>query len=142
MAATETAGWRALLLGRGNAMLKWLGPSLLFGAALAQGAQAQGSTAFDGQYMGQLKLTKVISGDCTEPPPGALFPLVVSDGQVQFKYVPRFDTILSGRIDENGNFSASRHVRKGLVSMTGHIEDTDVTAYITSPSCKYTFRSD
>jgi hypothetical protein len=123
-------------------MMKWLVLSLLCGAALANGARAQGSTAFDGQYMGQLKLTKVISGNCTEPPPGALFPLVVSGGQVQFKYVPRFDTILSGRIDENGNFSASRRVPKGRVSMTGHIEGTDVTAYISSPSCKYTFRSD
>jgi hypothetical protein len=139
---TATAGRLLCCWTRGNAMMKWLVLSLLCGAALANGARAQGSTAFDGQYMGQLKLTKVISGNCTEPPPGALFPLVVSGGQVQFKYVPRFDTILSGRIDENGNFSASRRVPKGRVSMAGHIEDTDVTAYITSPSCKYTFRSD
>jgi hypothetical protein len=118
-----------------------LGLALLLGAALGSVAWAQGSTAFDGQYMGRLTLTKVISGDCTQPPPGSLFPLTISGGEVQFKYVPRFDTILSGRVDENGNFKASLPVRNGRVSMTGHIQQSNVTAHISSPSCKYTFRT-
>jgi hypothetical protein len=119
---------------------KRLGLGLLLGAALGGVASAQGSK-FDGQYMGKLTLTKVVSGDCTEPPPGALYPLTVSRGQVQFKYVPRFDTILQGKIDENGTFNASQRVRNGLVSMAGQIRGTDVTAYITSPSCRYTFKT-
>jgi hypothetical protein len=122
-------------------MLKWLGLGLLFGAALANVAWAQGSNGFDGQYVGELRLTKVISGDCTQPPPGALYPLTISGGQVQFKYVPRFDTILSGRVNDDGTFKASRLVRSGLVSMTGRINENNVTAYIRSPSCKYTFQT-
>jgi hypothetical protein len=114
---------------------------LLLGAAFGNLARAQGSATFDGQYMGQLRLTKVVSGDCTQPPAGSLFPLTVSDGQVEFKYVPRFDTILRGRIDGNGNFRAAQRVREGFVSMTGHIEDNKVIADISSPSCRYSFRS-
>jgi hypothetical protein len=114
---------------------------LLLAATLGNVAWAQGSTAFDGQYVGQLTLTKVISGDCTPPPPGSLFPLTISEGQVEFKYVPRFDTILRGRVAENGTFTASRLLRNGRVGMTGRVRDNNVTARITSPSCKYTFRT-
>jgi hypothetical protein len=121
-------------------MLKWLGLWLLL-AALGNVAWAQGSTEFDGQYMGELRLTKVINGDCTQPPPGALYPLTISRGQVQFKYLPRFDTILRGKVDENGNFKASRLLRRGLVSMTGRIQENNVTAFIASPSCNYTFKT-
>jgi len=56
-------------------MLKWLGLDLLLAAALANAAWAQGSTRFDGQYVGELTLTKVVSGDCAQPPPGAVYPL-------------------------------------------------------------------
>jgi len=122
-------------------MLKSLGLDLLLGAALGNIAWAQGSTKFDGRYVGQLTLTKVISGDCTQPPLGALYPLTISRGQVQFKYIPRFDTILVGKVDENGSFTASRLLRGGRVSMTGHIQGNNVTAHITSPSCKYTFKT-
>jgi hypothetical protein len=122
-------------------MLKWLGPSLLLGAALGNVAWAQGSTKFDGQYVGELTLGKTIRGDCTEPPAGALFPLTISGGQVEFKYVPLFDTILRGKVDENGAFKAVRRVRKGLVSMAGRIQENNVTAHIKSPSCDYTFRT-
>src|ERR1700759_2949921 len=107
---------------RENRMLKWLGLSLLLGAAFGSVAWAQGSTKFDGQYVGQLTLTKVINGDCTTPPLGALYPLTISRGQVQFKYIPRFDTILVGNVDENGSFKASRLLRAGRVSMTGRIQ--------------------
>jgi hypothetical protein len=126
---------------RPNRMLKRLGPGLLLGAALGNLAWAQGSTMFDGQYMGKLTLTKVVSGDCTEPPPGALYPLAVSRGQVEFKYVPRFDTILQGKVTENGTFKASQRVRGGVISMEGLIRENNVTAYITSPSCRYTFKT-
>jgi hypothetical protein len=118
-----------------------LGLGLAIGAAFAGLAWAQGSTAFDGQYMGQLTLTKTVSGDCTEPPPGALYPLAISGGRVEFKYVPRFDTILQGRVDESGRFTAIRRLRRGRVTMTGRIHGNNVTATINSPSCNYTFRT-
>jgi hypothetical protein len=120
-------------------MPKWLGLSLLLGAGLGSIAWAQGSARFDGQYVGELSLTKVIRGDCTQPPLGALYPLAISGGEVRFKYVPRFDTTLIGTIDANGNFKAFRRLRKGLISMTGHIQGNNVIAYIVSPSCNYTF---
>jgi hypothetical protein len=121
-------------------MAKRLALGLLLGAALGNVASAQGST-FDGQYMGRLTLTKVVSGDCTEPPPGALYPLTISGGRVEFKYVPRFDTILQGTVDKNGTFNASQQVRGGRVSMVGRIRKNNVTAYIASPSCRYTFNT-
>jgi hypothetical protein len=123
-------------------MLKQLVPVLLLGAAVGGVARAQGSTTFDGQYMGKLTLTKVVSGDCTRPPAGALYPLTISGGQVEFKYVPRFDTILHGMVDDNGAFRASQRVRNGLVSMAGRIRGNNVTADIASPSCKYTFKTE
>jgi hypothetical protein len=124
---------------RPNRMMKRLAAGLLFGMALANVAWPQGATMFDGQYLGKLTLTKVVSGDCTRPPPGALYPLRISGGQVEFKYVPRFDTILQGKVDANGSFQASQRVRYGLVSMVGRIRGNNVTASITSPSCRYSF---
>jgi hypothetical protein len=122
-------------------MLGRIGLGLLIGAAFAGPAAAQGSTRFDGQYVGELKLTAVVSGDCTEPPLGATYPLTVSGGRVEFKYVPRFDTTLAGIVDAHGRFKASRRLRRGVVSMTGHIEGGNVVAHIVSPSCNYTFRT-
>ncbi len=122
-------------------MLKQFGLGLLFGAALAGTAAAQGATRFDGQYVGVLRLTAVVSGDCAEPPHGATYPLTIAGGRVEFKYVPRFDTTLSGTVDAHGRFRASRRLRQGLVSMTGHIEGGNVTAHIISPSCNYTFKT-
>jgi hypothetical protein len=122
-------------------MLKRLGLALLLGAALGSVARAQGSTRFDGQYVGTLTLTKVIGGDCTQPPPGALYPLTISGGQVQFKYDPRFDTILRGRVNETGFFTASRALPKGLISMIGRVHQSNITAHIKSPSCNYSFRT-
>ena len=122
-------------------MLRWLGLGLLLGAGLGSVAWAQGSAAFDGQYMGELTLTKVINGDCTKPPFGALYPLTISRGEVRFAYRPRFDTTLSGWVDENGIFKASARVRKGVVRMTGRIQGRNLTAFIVSPSCNYTFRT-
>jgi hypothetical protein len=122
-------------------MLRWLGLGVLLGAGLGGVASAQGSAAFDGQYMGELTLTKVISGDCTEPPLGASYPLTISQGMVRFNYVPRFDTSLRGKVDNTGNFKASARVRSGLVQMTGHIHGNNVTAFIVSPSCNYAFHN-
>jgi hypothetical protein len=122
-------------------MLRWLGLGLLLGAGLGSAAWAQGSAAFDGQYMGELTLTKVIDGDCTKPPFGALYPLTISRGEVRFAYRPRFDTTLSGRVDGNGILTASARVRKGFVRMTGRIQGRNLTAFIVSPSCNYTFRT-
>jgi hypothetical protein len=122
-------------------MFKRLGLGLVLGAAFGTLALAQVSTRFDGQYVGELTLRKVVSGDCTQPPLGAVYPLTISGGKVQFKYDPRFDTTLRGTVDENGNFRASRVLRNGVITMTGQIHQNDVTARIESPSCNYTFRT-
>lgn len=122
-------------------MLKEFGLGLLLGAVVAEAAAAQVASRFDGQYVGVLKLTAIVSGDCAEPPHGATYPLTISGGRVEFKYVPRFDTTLVGRVDAHGRFKASRHLRRGVVSMTGYIESGNVTAHIISPSCNYTFQT-
>ena len=122
-------------------MLRCLGLGLLLGTGLGSVAWAQGSAAFDGQYTGELTLTKVINGDCTKPPLGALYPLTISRGEVRFSYRPRFDTTLSGRVDENGVLKASARLRKGFVRMTGRIQGKNLTAFIVSPSCNYTFHT-
>ena len=122
-------------------MLRWLGLGLLLGTGLGSAAWAQGSAKFDGQYMGELTLTKVINGDCTKPPPGALYPLTISRGEVRFAYLPRFGTTLSGKVGENGSFKASARLRRGFVQMTGRIQGNNLTAYIVSPSCNYTLQT-
>ena len=122
-------------------MLRSLGLGLLLGTGLGSVAWAQGSARFDGQYTGELTLTKEMSGDCTTPPLGALYPLTVSRGEVRFKYVPRFNTTLTGPVDQNGIFKASARLRKGFVQMTGRIQGNNLTAEIISPSCKYTFQT-
>ena len=122
-------------------MLRLLGLGLLLGTGLGSLAWAQGSAKFDGQYMGELTLTKVIEGDCTQPPLGALYPLRIFRGEVRFVYVPRFDTTLRGWVDENGILKASARIRHGSVQMTGRIRGNNITARIISPSCNYTFQT-
>ena len=121
-------------------MLRWLGLGILLGTGLGSVAWAQSSTRFDGQYVGELFLTKVIN-DCTQPPLGALYPLTISRGEVRFKYVPRFNTTLTGKVSEDGMFKASARLRRGYVQMTGHIQGNNLTAHIVSPSCNYTFQT-
>jgi hypothetical protein len=129
-----SAGW--------NAMMNRLGLGLLCGAALANAAWAQGVSQFDGQYVGELALTGIISGDCTTPPVGAEYPLTIAGGQVHFRYVPRFDTELVGRIGANGSFKATGKTKTGAVTMTGHITGYhNLTADIVSPSCRYSFQT-
>jgi hypothetical protein len=122
-------------------MLIWLGLSLLLSTLLGSVSLAQGSAKFDGQYMGELTLTKEIGGDCTRPPLGALYPLTVTRGEVRFIYRPRFGTTLVGKVNENGVFQASTRLRKGIVRMTGSIQGNKVTAHLVSPSCNYTFQN-
>ncbi len=122
-------------------MVRRLGLALLFAAGLGSVAWAQRADSFDGEYTGTLTLKTVIDGDCTQPPPGAVYPLTISRGEVRFAYVPRFSTTLTGQVDKNGIFKASMRVRKGVVRMTGHIEGNTLTAAIVSPSCKYAFRA-
>jgi hypothetical protein len=122
-------------------MLRWLGLGLLLATGLGGVVWAQGSAKFDGQYSGELTLTRTIKGDCTQPPSGALYPLTISRGEVRFAYVPRFATTLSGRVGDNGNFTASARLRKGFAQMSGHIRGNNVTASIVSPSCNYTFQT-
>ena len=69
-----------------NEMLRRLVLGLLLGVGLGSAAWAQGSAKFDGQYVGELILTKVIN-DCTEPPLGALYPLEISRGLFVFRSV-------------------------------------------------------
>jgi hypothetical protein len=109
------------------------------GAALDAVAWAQGSTKFDGQYVGALTLAGIINGDCTPPPTGARYPLSIAGGEVRFKYVPRFDTTLIGKVDANGTFKATARLTHGTASMTGRIQGTDLTAQIVTPSCMYSF---
>jgi hypothetical protein len=122
-------------------MLRGTGLGLLLAAGLASVAAAQGPTPFDGQYVGELTLTKVVSGDCTQPPPAAVYPLTISGGEVRFAYVPRFDTTLRGHVDARGNFKAAARIHHGVVRMSGRIRGSSITAYIVSPSCNYTFRT-
>ena len=114
---------------------------LLLGAGPASAALAQGSGAFDGQYVGQLTLVSVIKGDCTTPPLGSLYPLTISRGRVTFQYTPRFSTTLIGAVDKNGLFKASARARRGIVTMTGRIRGNEVAATIVSPSCNYSFHT-
>ncbi len=122
-------------------MPRRLGLGLVLAASLGSAAWGQGSARFDGQYVGELTLTKVISGDCTEPPLGSLYPLTISRGEVRFVYLPRFNTTLNGKVGENGMFKASARSRKGFVQMTGHIQGNNLTADIVSASCNYTFQT-
>ena len=122
-------------------MLRWLGLGLMLSTGLGSVAAAQGVARFDGQYMGELTLTRTTQGDCTRPPLGALYPLMISGGEVRFVYIPRFGTTLSGKIAENGNFKASVRLRRGSVQMEGRIQGNNVTAYLVSPSCNYTFET-
>jgi hypothetical protein len=124
-----------------NGMLRWLGLGLLLGSGFGSVAWAQGSAKFDGQYMGELTLTKEISGDCTQPPSGALYPLTISRGEVRFVYRPRFGTTLIGKVNENGVFQASARLRRGFVQMTGRIQGNELTAHLVSSSCNYTFQT-
>jgi hypothetical protein len=122
-------------------MQRWRALGLLLGTGLGSVALAQGSAKFDGQYMGELTLTKTIDGDCTQPPLGALYPLTISRGEVRLVYLPRFGTTLRGKVGENGILNASARLRKGSVKMTGQIQGNNLTAYIISPSCNYTFQT-
>ena len=122
-------------------MLRRVGAALLLGLAGANAAAAQGVASFDGQYVGELTLTRVISGDCTPPPLGSLYPLTVSAGQVRFAYVPRFNTTLTGRIAPNGSFKAAARSKRGLIEMTGRTDGNRLTASIVSPSCHYRFQA-
>lgn len=118
-----------------------LGLGLALAAALATAAAAQGSGRFDGQYVGELTLTKTVAGDCATPPLGALYPLTVARGEVRFAYMPRFSTTLTGRVDDLGNFKATARLKNGAVQMTGQIRGNDVTALLASPSCSYSFQT-
>jgi hypothetical protein len=122
-------------------MRRWLALGVLLSTGFGSVASAQTSAKFDGQYMGELTLTKIVNGDCTKPPLGALYPLTISRGEVRLVYLPRFGTTLRGNVDANGILKASAHLRRGVVQMTGHIQGNHLTAHIISPSCNYTFRT-
>jgi hypothetical protein len=128
-------------MNRNGAMLRTFGSGLLLAGVLAGSASAQGSLQFDGQYTGELTLRRTMRGDCMEPPPGAVYPLTISGGQVRFAYVPRFATTLVGAIDDKGRFKAIARARKGTVQMAGRIDGNRVTATILSPSCTYAFQT-
>jgi hypothetical protein len=121
-------------------MRKWLGLGLAIGAGLAGTARGQDLARFDGQYVGELTLTRELRGDCTRPPLGALYKLTIAGGEVRFAYLPRFDTTLKGRIDGKGVFRASARLKKGTIQMTGKTDGYHLSAQIASPSCHYEFR--
>ncbi len=120
-------------------MLRWLGLGLLLGTGLGTIAWAQSPSQYDGQYVGALTLTGIINGNCMQPPAGAAYPLSILRGEVRFKYVPRFDTVLVGRVDQNGVFKATARLHRGVATMTGRIQGNDLTANIVTPSCNYSF---
>ncbi|MGE5271241.1 MAG: hypothetical protein ACM3JG_16395 [Thiohalocapsa sp.] len=122
-------------------MRRLLGLGLLFAGISAGAAMAQGAGAFDGQYVGELTLVRVIQGDCSKPPLGSLYPLTVAQNQVRFLYTPRFSTMLVGSVDRNGVISATARAHKGVVKMTGRIRGSSVAATILSPSCQYDFKT-
>ena len=124
-----------------NRMAGMLASGLVFGIGFNSTAWAQSSTRFDGQYRGELTLTKVIKENCTEPPLGALYPLNISKGEVRFVYVPRFDTTLRGRVDDNGVLTASARLKHGSARMTGRVQGNRITASIVTPSCHYTYQT-
>jgi hypothetical protein len=117
-----------------------LGLGLVFAAALAGAAWAQAGSRFDGDYVGQLALSGIVNGDCTTPPTGSAYPLNISGGVVRFKYVVRFDTVLTGKVDDKGDFKASGRTKAGMINMVGHVMPAgSLTAKIQSPSCLYSF---
>jgi hypothetical protein len=122
-------------------MRRKLGLGLLLGLAAATAASAQGVASFDGQYLGELTLQRVVAGDCTTPPLGSMYPLTISAGVVRFAYVPRFDTTLRGRIANNGSFKATARVKHGVIQMTGRTDGNHLTAAIVSPSRHYNFQA-
>jgi hypothetical protein len=126
----------------GMEMRKRLGLGILLAAGAASAVWAQGVSRFDGQYVGALTLSGVVSGDCTTPPVGSAYPLSVSGGVVRFKYVPRFDTTLVGRVDAKGDFKATTSLHHGVATMTGHIDaNHNLTALVQTPSCKYQYQT-
>ena len=123
--------------GLGLCVVAMLG--VLGSIAVARSAAAQGASGFDGDYTGTLTLVEVKSGNCTPSPPGAVYPLTVSGGQVTFAYDPRFDTVLTGNVAPDGTFRASASTSLGPIEMAGQIKDNQVNAQIVSPSCLYNF---
>ena len=124
-------------------MPRWLPPALglALGIVAASAAWAQRSTRYDGQYVGELTLTRVTGGDCTQPALGALYPLTISGGEVRFTYIPRFNTTLIGKVGDNGIINAAARLRRGSIQMRGRVQGNNITAYIASPSCNYTFQT-
>jgi hypothetical protein len=117
-------------------MRRGVGVGLVLAVSAAGVAWAQGASGFDGQYVGALTLSGIIAGDCTTPPVGSAYPLSISGGVVTFKFVPRLDTMLVGRIDAKGNFKAMATLHHGVATMIGHIDaNHNLTASIRSPSC-------
>src|SRR5690348_6629088 len=114
---------------------------VLLGSGFATAASAQVPARFDGQYVGELTLTRVTSGDCSQPAMGALYPLTISRGEVRFAYVPRFNTTLVGTVSDAGIIKAVARRRTGSIQMRGRVQGSNITAYIASPSCNYTFQT-
>jgi len=126
-------------------MPRWLGfglgVALLVGAGSGGPAWAQGVVRFDGQYVGELTLTRTFDGDCTTPPLGSLYPLTISGGEVRFAYLPRFATTLVGRVGPDGSFKAVARLKNGAVQMSGRVQGSNLSAQIISPSCNYAFQT-
>jgi hypothetical protein len=70
---------------------------------------------------------------------GARYPLSITHGRVRFKYLPRFNTTLTGTIEDNGALKASATLNRGTAQMTGRVDGTSLLADIVTPSCHYGF---
>jgi len=137
---SQAASWDLI---RETGMPRRLVLGVLLSAGLAGAAWAQDASRFDGQYVGEMTLTGIVNGDCSRPPLGSSYPLTIRDGVVRFKYVPRFDTTLVGKIDTKGDFKATAALHHGTATMTGHVRAGfgTVTASIVTPSCQYSFQT-
>ena len=116
----------------------WIFGAIFIAACLSGTSQAQ--TAFDGQYWGEMALTRILGGACDQPQPGRVRLLTISNGQVQFVYNRRFNIVLTGRVDNTGSFNLSGYLPTGPVQMVGRVTGGDIGATAQSPDCWYAYQ--
>lgn len=98
------------------------------------------ASPFDGEYLGEFTLTKIIT-QCDRPTPGFMRLLTIINGEVKIIYNPRFGTMLNGKIDGAGVFLATGNLPSGFVQMSGRVTGADLAANVETPNCRYTFQA-
>ena len=110
-----------------------------FSVALTATA-ARSQTQFDGDYWGEFTLTRIIGQSCSRPAPGTVRRLSIRNSEVSYMYNREQNTVLTGRVDSAGAFTASGYLRSGLVQMVGRVQGLDLKANMQSPECLYSFQ--